>query len=276
MPKKQSKYKILPAVKPSVAINAEYQKALLKLVRQMRDSISYYCLAAYKPIIEEIKEARESATQDAKPTPSATMAKMRKVIEAIRKRYQKKFSDLAGKLPKMIVDKINKEVSRRIKNMLIDEMEVSFKLTPQMKLFLKAATQENIALIKSIPQKYMDRVEFDIYDSISKGRNMTELTEKLEKQAYGVSRRRAITIAYDQVNKITEGVNIQRKTELGLYYAIWRHSHIPQVPRQSHLKADGKEYDIRKGCYIDGEYIQPAEKVNCNCFSQTIVKFDNR
>lgn len=276
MPKKQSKYKVLPAVKPSVAINAEYQRALLKLVRQMRNSISYYCLAAYKPILEEIKQARESATQDAKPTPSATMTKMRKVIEAIKKRYQKKFGDLAEKLPKMIVDKINKEVSRRIKNMLIDEMEVSFKLTPQMKLFLKSATLENTALIKSIPQEYIKRVEFDIYDSISKGRNMTEVTEKLEKQAYGISRRRAITIAYDQVNKITEGVNIQRKTELGLYYAIWRHSHIPQVPRKSHLKADGKEYDIRKGCYIDGEYIQPAEKINCNCFSQTILKIDNR
>lgn len=273
---KKTKYKILPAIKPSVAINAEYQKALLKLVRQMRDSISYYCLAAYKPIIEEIKEARESATQDAKPTPSSTMAKMRKVINAIRKRYQKKFNILAGKLPQIIVEKINKEVSRRIKNMLIDEMEVNFKWTPQMKLFLKAATQENIALIKSIPQEYMKRVEFDIYESISNGRNMPELVEKLNKKAYGISRRRAITIAYDQVNKITEEVNRQRKMELGLNYAIWRHSHIPQVPRQSHLKADGKEYDVRKGCYIDGEYIQPAQKINCNCFSQTILKFDNR
>ena len=273
---KKTKYKILPAVKPNVAINAEYQKALLKLVRQMRDSISYYCLAAYKPIIEEIKEARDNATQDAKPTPSATMAKMRKVINAIRKRYQKKFNILARKLPQIIVEKINKEVSRRIKNMLIDEMEVNFKWTPQMKLFLKAATQENVALIKSIPQEYMKRVEFDIYESISNGRNMPELVEKLDKKAYGISRRRAITIAYDQVNKITEEVNRQRKMELGLNYAIWRHSHIPQVPRQSHLKADGKEYDVRKGCYIDGEYIQPAQKINCNCFSQTILKFDNR
>lgn len=57
MKKPSPKYKILPAIKPSVAINAEYQKELLKLLRQMRDSISYYCLAAYKPIIAEIKQA---------------------------------------------------------------------------------------------------------------------------------------------------------------------------------------------------------------------------
>jgi len=45
MKKTNPKYKILPAIKPSVAINAEYQKELLKLLRQMRNSISYYCLA---------------------------------------------------------------------------------------------------------------------------------------------------------------------------------------------------------------------------------------
>ena len=74
---KKTKYKILPAIKPSVAINAEYQKALLKLVRQMRDSISYYCLAAYKPIIAEIKQAdKQDGIKDAKPTPSESMAKL--------------------------------------------------------------------------------------------------------------------------------------------------------------------------------------------------------
>lgn len=50
------------------------------------------------------------------------MAKLKKVINAIRKRYQKKFNHLAGRLPQVIVDKINEEVSRRIKNTLIKEM----------------------------------------------------------------------------------------------------------------------------------------------------------
>lgn len=277
MKKPNPKYKILPAIKPSVAINAEYQKELLKLLRQMRNSISYYCLAAYKPILEEINKAKQdNAIKDAKPTPSATMAKLKKVINAIRKRYQKKFNDLAGKLPNKIVEQIQKEVSRRIRNSLIKDMEVNFKWTPQMKLFLKAAVNENAALIKSIPQEYIKRVEFDLYESVSNGRNMTELTHKLEHKDYGISRRRAITIAYDQTNKITSEVDRQRKMELGLNYAIWRHSNIPQEPRISHLHADGKEFDVRKGCYIDGEYIQPAQKINCNCFSQTILKFDNR
>lgn len=274
---KKTKYKILPAIKPSVAINAEYQKALLKLVRQMRDSISYYCLAAYKPIIAEIKQVdKQDGIQDAKPTPSESMAKLKKVINAIRKRYQKKFNHLAGRLPQVIVDKINEEVSRRIKNSLIKEMEVKFVWTPKLKLALKAAVQENVALIKSIPQEYLKRVEFSINENIIQGRNIPELVEKLNKKYYGITRRRAITIAYDQVNKITENVDRQRKMELGLNYAIWRHSNIPQEPRITHLHADGKEFDIRKGCYIDGEYIQPAQKINCNCYAQTILKFDNR
>lgn len=272
---KKTKYKVLPIIKPSVAINAEYQKALLKLIRQMRDSINYYCLAAYKPAIEEIKRAdRQEGVHDAKPTPSEIMAKLKRVVSAIRKRYQKKFNHLAGKLPQAIVDKINQEVSRRIKNTLIKEMEVDFKWTPKLKLALKAAVQENVVLIKSIPQEYLKRVEFDINESVAQGRNMSELVEKLNKKAYSITRRRAITIAYDQVNKITESVDRQRKMELGLNYAIWRHSNIPQEPRISHVHADGKEFDVRKGCYIDGEYIQPKQKINCNCSAQTILKFD--
>ena len=264
MKKPSTKYKILPAIKPSVALNAEYQKKLLTLLRQMRNSISYYCLAAYKPIIEEINKSKaDNSIKDAKATPSATMAKLKKVINAIRTRYQKKFNHLAGRWPKVLVEKIQKEVTNRLKNQLIKEMEIDFKFTPQMKLALKAAVQENVVLIKSIPQEYLKRVEFDLNDSIVKGRDMTELVDKLQHKDYGISRRRAITIAYDQVNKITETVDTQRKLELGLFKARWRHSSIPQEPRISHVHADGKEFDIRKGCYIDGEYIQPKEKPNC-------------
>lgn len=277
MKKPSTKYKILPAIKPSVALNAKYQKELLKLLRQMRDSIGYYCIAAYRPILEEIKKAeRDNAIKDAKPTPSAFMAKLKKVINAIRKRYTKKFNNLANNLPKKLVAQIQKEVTNRLKNQLIKEMEIDFKYTPQMQLALKAAVQENVALIRSIPLEYLRRVEFDINDSIVKGRDMTELVDKLQHKDYGISRRRAITIAYDQVNKITETVDTQRKLELGLFKARWRHSSIPQEPRISHVHADGKEFDIRKGCYIDGEYIQPKEKINCNCYKETILKFDNR
>ena len=33
----------------------------------------------------------------------------------------------------------------------------------------------------------------------------------------------------------------------------------------------GKEFDIEKGCLIDGEYIQPGEEPNCGCTSEAII-----
>jgi hypothetical protein len=60
--------------------------------------------------------------------------------------------------------------------------------------------------------------------------------------------------------------------DLGFTKAKWKHSTASKEPRQSHLKANNKVYNIEEGCYIDGEYIQPAEKINCNCYSVPIIE----
>ena len=260
MPKK---YKLLPPIKPSIAVDAEYRKALLALVKQMQGSVEWYCKAAFKPVEVEQKKL---GLMDADP-----VDRLQKAINEVKRRYLKKFNELSDKLPKEIVEKIAKNVRRRLKNILLDDMTVELKITRSQRILIKALTKENVALIKSIPQQYFKRVEYDIMSTVSEGRDMVALSDKLAK-GYDITRNRAIMIAYDQTNKITEALDRANKIELGLYRAIWRHSHASQVPRQSHLAANGKEFDIRKGCYIDGEYIQPAQKVNCNCYSQAIFE----
>jgi uncharacterized protein with gpF-like domain len=89
---------------------------------------------------------------------------------------------------------------------------------------------------------------------------------------YGLTENQAALIASDQTKKFHEELLRQRRIEMGLYKAIWRHSGISIVPRKSHEEADGKVYDIRKGCKIDGEYIRPKEKIGCNCWEQAVIE----
>ena len=262
----------LPPIKPSAKIDREYRQALFALIDQMKKSVEWYCVAAFKPVE---KEQKKLGMLDADP-----INNLQRVINEVKKRYIKRFNDLAGKLPKEVVEKIAKEVKRKIKSHLIDVMSVDLRFSREQKILLNALTKENIALIKSIPQEYFKRVEYDIMSTVTEGQDMQALSDKLSK-GYGITRRRAIMIAYDQTNKITEKFDRANKIELGLFQAEWKHSHAPQEPRPSHLAADGKTYDIRKGMYIveknkKGKVIfrgwcHPAQRPNCNCFSRTIL-----
>ena len=64
-----------------------------------------------------------------------------------------------------------------------------------------------------------------------------------------------------------------RRKELGIKRAIWRHSSAAKEPRQSHVKANGKMFDVDKGMLIDGEYILPGMKINCGCTSRAVIEF---
>jgi hypothetical protein len=37
------------------------------------------------------------------------------------------------------------------------------------------------------------------------------------------------------------------------------------------VKANGKKYDIAKGMYLDGEWLQPGQAVNCRCLAKPII-----
>ena len=106
--------------------------------------------------------------------------------------------------------------------------------------------------------------------SVSRGRDLGTLTKELQ-QRYGVTRRRAAFIALDQNNKATSAMQSARQRALGIRRGRWRHSHAGKEPRISHVKADGKEFDLDKGMFIDGEWIMPGQKIRCRCGWEAIL-----
>jgi uncharacterized protein with gpF-like domain len=262
------KTKILSPILPSSAIKAEYQRVLINLIRDMQASVDYFVKSGFKRVQKEIAEDTvPSALQD------SAMDDTQRYINQIRRMYQKKFNALGKKYAPAFVAKIQKNVTTRLRRQLIDQMTVQVRMTPAMRAQLKGITNINVSLIKSIPQEYFKRVEQDVMGTVTEGRNITALTDKLQK-TYGVTRNRAYFIAQDQVNKATEIIDREEKKQLGLYTAVWVHSSASRTPRQTHKRMNNKEYDIRKGMYDSsvGRYIQPAELPGCNCFPRTVIK----
>lgn len=137
---------------------------------------------------------------------------------------------------------------------------------------LKAATGENVGLIRSIPTQYLSDVSKYVWAATSGDFNLGVLTDNLE-HAYHIGRNRAKLIARDQANKANAVIERARREELGIKKAIWMHSAAAKKPRPSHVKANGKEFDVSKGMYLDGKWVQAGEEINCGCTSRSVIEF---
>ena len=262
------KIKLLPPIQPSIALIRQYRDALKPLIEAMAHSVEYWIKNPFEASAELMEpDEEERGIQDASPA-----ARMTARLSKIKRQHQKVFNEVAKNLSKRIIEKTQGDVSLRLRNQLKDVMSVDVAVTRRVNNVMLASRAQSISYIKRIPQKYFSDVEREIMQAATKGRDMAALTEKL-KDTYNLTLNAAYFLAQDQVKKATEAIERTAKQDIGLYTDIWRHSAISAQPRLSHKHADGKEYDNRKGCKIDGEYIFPKQLPGCNCYSQTKIEY---
>jgi len=233
----------------------------MKLIDAMVKSVDYWISAEYK-------KNPPAMAQDATPATA-----LRGTIRKLARRWIRDFNAVADRLSKKFTDQTAEYSDAQMMSELKRAgFAVPFQQTADMKDAYASVIGENVALIKSIPAKYFTDVEGDVMRSVQAGRDLKELTDKLQDR-YDLTRRRAAFIAKDQNNKATAVMTKARRLSLGINEAVWVHSGGGVHPRESHVKAgrEKKRYDITKGCEIDGEFIMPGELPNCRCTSRAII-----
>ena len=254
------KPKTMRATRANAGLQAEYQRRLDALVDEMTASVDYWLKLDYRR-----NEARIIA-EDASPA-----NELRKSMRELSKRWQKQFDDGAGKLADWFTNKAFGATDVQLKKILRDSgFSVKFQMTQGMRDTFDAIRNENVQLIKSIGSQHLSKVEGMIQRSVTEGRNLGEVSKRLQ-QEFGVTKRRAALIARDQNNKATSAIAQRRQQDLGIVRGIWQHSHAGKVPRQSHVDADGKLFELVKGMYIDGEWIMPGQLINCRCTWRPVI-----
>lgn len=257
------KQKTARPVHANKGVELQYKRALDKLVDEMANSIEYWIEAAYKNNTPEM-------AMDA--LPSQVLARR---LQEVGKRWIKRFDDMAATIAERFIQSGKKATDSSLQQSFKDAgWTVQFKPTKAIRDAMNASIQENISLIRSIPQKYLTNVEGTVMRGFSRGRDLKQISDELQRH-YGVTKRRAAFIALDQSNKLSATVTQARRIELGLFEAEWLHSNAGKHPRPSHVKA-GKErlrFDIRQGAYIDGKYIQPGFEPGCRCVSRTVLPY---
>lgn len=245
-----------------MGIEKAYQRNLVDIVDEMNNSICYWIEAEYKRQMPTI-------AQDANPA-KAMAAKLSKLL----KQWRKRFNEHAELTSSWFVRSTDQAVSSSTIHALNTAgMSVKMQNTPEVKTVLAATYRTQVSLIKSIPEQYLTQVDVLVQESVSRGRDIAWLRDELQ-QRYGVTRRRAIVIARDQNNKATQAIAIQRNLSVGIAEGIWvHHSGGSKTYRHSHVKAgnDQLRFNLSKGAFIDGEWIMPAELINCKCTFRPVV-----
>lgn len=250
----------LKAVFPNEGIKLSYEKKLIQLVEEMNKSISYWVKVAYKNNPPEF--AQDISAND-----------IQKYLRGVFRRWQRRFNEAAPELAKYFAQNVADRTETDLKNILRKSgISIKFQMGQTAKDALAAIINENVSLIKSIPQQYLTNVEGLVMRSVLAGRDLQELTKELQYQ-YHVTYKRAVLIATDQNNKATSHILKIRQLDAGIEKAIWLHSHAGKTPRPTHVANNGKEYDIRTGWYDPHEkkYIWPGMLIRCRCASKPLV-----
>lgn len=254
-------------IRPSAAVEARYQQGIDHLVRAMIDDVR-----------------RELVEWNDAPATEKYFAEDKGVTDDVRKRFKylwkcwdKLFNEKVDGLVGPFIDQSNKANSTQVHaslRKLSGGLSLGTrKLDYDSTQILKASAAENVALIKSIPQQYLGRIEGAVYRSITHPNGEDYLIKEILRTNQ-VTERRARMIASDQTAKVNAALTAGRMQKVGVKKFEWVHvasSH----PRELHVKLDGKicSWDkppvIQKNPEIRG---YPAQLPNCKC--QCIPVFD--
>lgn len=274
--------------KVNAGVVAQYQRELLKLVRQMISTYTKELLGMYKSNKEEIRQIAQD---------ESVAEQYKKKMEQLNQAYQQYFAKYGQQKAESMVKQtaaiqqrsfikeyaklmfvlMNTNQVRPEDKVFVEFMKTQF--APQnfmptkagKEAFMKAFTlntraysevaetikqttiTNNVELIKSIHQQYHREVSQALYDSIINGKPTKSIVELL-KQAGAKTKRRARLIARDQVHKIHETLHLQELKQVGVTKAKWIHLGGGKTDRKTHVtKApeglNGGIFDISKGIY---------------------------
>lgn len=240
------------------AFNYELQRLIVDEVRKSIDAV----------LMPVIYEEVPNYTADAWPQRIATL------IDLLLERWASRpVRALAERLAGTFVQSTLSFAERTQRRTLgIDVFQNSQQLTD----YLQAATIQNVKLIESIPQRYIENVSNTVLTGMRTGVRPEVIAKQLQDD-YGVTQRRAKFIARDQAAKINGEIQKQRQIDAGYEFFLWVDSHDQRV-RHRHREIANADVGYGKGIYrwddlpksSSGETIQPGSDYRCRCISRGI------
>ena len=269
-------------VKAPYAMELQYRKELYALIEGMDKD--------FRTILNIYRKKQNQIAMDSSMLSTDIQDKVKK----LGYRWQNKFNSYADQMAKKRVEKTLKQSDSQLKTILalyftLQGITEIFKTIPDpLEQVMKVNTEENISLVKSIPEQYIKRVQTHITNIINGAGGWVDLRKEIIKSK-DITLRRAKMIARDQTNKVFNAVTLRRFEQLGITKVKWKHSHADKDPRAYHIRSwdehsgiddghpnglDGFIFDLNNPPVIDektGQRGFPGTLINCSCMMIPVI-----
>jgi len=135
---------------------------------------------------------------------------------------------------------------------------------PWLTDMLRAWEAQNLSLIRSIPERYVEELQGTVIRAINEGQSATDLAATI-KGTYDKPVKRAQLIADDQVGKLHSQLAQARQQAIGVKEYAWR-GILDARERPEHRRREGRTYQWSNPP-SDGH---PGSAVRCRCYGQPI------
>lgn len=259
----------------------------LRAVRPSRATELWY-RTQLDAIVRRLKQAGEVVAEEMRPRWPTGADAMAPGIDEIVRRMAERFGGLAEIAERLtnIADRLSlvrrglADVDERLAASIKDSIGLDIAPILRMQtgqvapigVALERKAKDNVALIKSLPVEYFDRIR----DVVSKGWEAGARWESIAEDIKGVGEitdRRAALIARDQVSKMNAAFNEVRQTGLGISEYTWSGA-LDQRERPSHRAMEGVRCRWDAPPEVDGERVHAGMAVNCRCTALPIVDLD--
>lgn len=253
----------LKPIRPSRVAESAYRADLQSVARRVIDKVN-------EVIVPYLKANQDLITLRA--TDAMPEDEIRRRIGEIRRQSKvdpvsaEHTATRAAKRVRASVDeRLAAEIRRSVGVNIAPTMLDNSQITPA----LNKAVKENVDLITSIPDQYLDRVERGVVQAVITGQRHETLAKIIH--AIGQSTmRRAEIIARDQTAKMNGSFNRIRQTAVGIDKYMWSTSKDERV-RESHVENEGKTFRWDTPPEETGH---PGEDIMCRCVAIPVFDLD--
>ncbi len=253
-------------VKVPVSNETEYRIALNKIVREVRKDIN-------EQIVPIVRSIETQYTADAVSWVDLLTATIDRVIAKWRSpEFNQLAQLLASRFVQTTADVTRVRFERSMKSVGLNIYGDS----PAIQGYIDASIYDNVGLIKSIPDQYLERVRSIVNTNVRAGLRPSAMIPQLVNQ-FGVTERRARFIARDQTAKVNGDLAEKRQIDAGFAWFQWDDSDDERV-REEHREIANRVTAYGKGIYRwdnlplgkDGEPIKPGYEYGCRCVARPV------
>lgn len=258
-----------------MSVASKYQSEIEAMIRPMAREYERELRELFDQLGGQIMGGDSACGMD------ASLASQARILFGwLGRKYAKLFAQRADTITKRMIGRVDKAAKASLEDSLRKASGYLTLKVPDMPGDLAdkitAATVENVALIKSIPQQYHDRIVSAVMVSVQTGGKGAADVMKEVRHIGGLSEKRAHLIATDQTRKVTSAMNAERAKAVGMRKFRWLHSGGSADPRPEHMEMNGEIFDYDDPPIIDrktGERGYPGQLINCRCVAIPVIDF---